>query len=147
MLLLLFAANNVSAKSIAVSKKIKPTHLRGKWQLAQTFASGALHTINKSEYDGIMYFGAIHKYYEEVYYESMHWIIKGKWHFDRKKGVLLLHDRVYVLGKTEDHPQNILLTVFESSKKSWAGSSTDKGQLVKVFYVRIHHHCKRPRIG
>jgi hypothetical protein len=120
--------------------KMKPCLFKGKWQLVQTFAVGALHPVKKDEYDGVICFRSFHRYYEEVNYESNHWIIAGKWHVNREKGTLELTERNYTLGKLEEHPEDIIFDILQSDKKNWSGASTDRGQAVKVFYSRIAKH-------
>jgi hypothetical protein len=120
-----------------VPVKIKPCLFKGKWQLVQTFSLGALHEVKKAEYDGVICFRSCHRYYEEVNYESNHWIIEGKWHVNRKKGTLELTERNYTLGKLEDHPKDIIFDILQADRKSWTGGNTDRGQKVKVFYSLI----------
>ncbi len=122
--------------------KAKPCFFKGSWQLVQTFSVGGLHQVNKSDYDGIMCFRSLHRYYEEVNYESNHWIIEGKWRINRKKKTLELTSRNYTVGQLEEHPKDITLSIFQSDKKNWAGGTTDKGQDVKVYYTHIANNCK-----
>ena len=112
---------------------------KGNWQLVQTFSLGTLHQVKKDEYDGVIRFRSCHHYYEEVNYESNHWIIEGKWHINRKKGTVSLTQRNYTLGNLEEHPrEDIVFDVIQSDRNSWAGATTEKGQTVKVFYSRIY---------
>jgi hypothetical protein len=128
-----FAASGQSTEHI----KMKPCLFKGKWQLVQTFSLGALHEVRKNEYDGVICFRSFHRYYEEVNYESNHWIIEGKWHINRKKRTLELTERNYTLGKLEEHPRDIIFDILQANRKSWTGGNTDRGQAVKVFYSRI----------
>ena len=124
--------------------KLKPRLLKGTWQLVQTYALGAQHQVKKDEYDGVMCFRTLHRYYEEVNYESNHWVIIGKWHVNRKKRTLELTQRNYVLGKLEEHPKDIILDIMDADGKRWSGSSNEKGQAVQVFYAKVDargKHC------
>ena len=129
--------NDLSAQQDSAHVKVKPCLFKGRWQLVQTYSLGGLHPIKKDEYDGIICFRPFHRYFEEVNYESNHWIIEGKWHVNRKKKTLTLTERNYTVGKLEDHPRDIIFDIIQNDKKNWAGSSTDKGQLVKVYYSKI----------
>ena len=120
--------------------KVKPCLLKGKWQLVQTFSVGSLHQVKKEDYDGVICFRSFQRYYEEVNYESNHWIIAGKWHLNRKTRTLELTQRNYTVGKLEEHPRDVSLTIFQQDKGNWAGGDSDKGQPVKVFYTRIPKH-------
>lgn len=142
MLLSMFCCGCLYAQTQqqAVHIKVKPCLFKGKWQLVQTFSLGALHQVKKDEYDGVICFRSFHRYYEEVNYESNHWIIEGKWRVNRKKATLELTERNYILGKLEDHPKDIIFDIIQSDKKSWTGGNTDRGHAVKVFYSRIPKH-------
>ena len=142
ILALCFGILTIHAQQSQPQLKIKRCFFKGSWQLVQTFSIGALHQVNKSDYDGVMCFRSFHRYYEEVNYESNHWIIEGKWHINKKKKTLELTERNYTVGKLEEHPNDITLNIFQSDKKHWAGGTRDKGQDVKVYYSRIANHCK-----
>lgn len=131
------AITTANAQQTTGHIKIRRCLFKGRWQLVQTFSLGSLHQVKKDEYDGIICFGPRHRYFEEVHYESAHWIIEGKWHINRKKGTLQLTRRNYTLGKLEDHPADIIFDIDHADKKSWTGSVTDKGQAAKVYYSRI----------
>ena len=134
---------NLRAQQNQQQPKIKRCFFKGSWQLVQTFSVGGLHQVNKNDYDGVICFRSLQRYYEEVNYESNHWIIEGKWHIDRKKKMLELTSRNYTVGKLEEHPKDITLNIFQSGKKNWAGGTSDKGQDVKVYYSRIARHHKK----
>ena len=131
-----------SAQKSDAPSKIKPRLLKGTWQLVKTFALGSTHEVKKDEYDGVMCFRTLHRYYEEVNYESNHWVIVGKWHISRKNRTLELTQRKYVLGKLEEHPKDILLYIMETGAGNWSGSSNEKGQTVKVFYAKVDTRSK-----
>jgi len=121
-------------------QKINPSLFKGKWQLVQTFSMGALHQVKKEDYDGIICFRSKHRYYEEVNYESNHWIIEGTWHVNQTNGTLELTQRHYTLGKLEDHPDDLVLDIIQTDRNNWSGSKTEKGHPLKVFYRRIPNH-------
>ena len=123
-----------------VALQIRPALFKGKWQLVQTFSMGALHQVKKEDYDCIICFRSNHCYYEEVKYESSHWIIEGNWRVNTKRGMLELTQRHYTAGKLEDHPKDVILDIIQLDPKTWVGGKTDKGQPVKIYYSRISKH-------
>jgi hypothetical protein len=50
---------------------------------------------------------------------------------------LSLTQRNYVVGKLENHPPDLVFDIICLDKQRWGGSSTDKGQIGKVYYTRI----------
>ena len=135
--LLCFCALIAQDVQLPLQVKIKPCCFKGKWQLVQTYALGSLHAVKKEDYDGVICLRCFHRYYEEVHYESNHWIIAGKWHVNRSKGTLELTQRNYTLGKLEEHPGDVTYDIVALNRKSWTGGIIDKGQAVKVYYSRI----------
>lgn len=115
----------------------KKCKLKGEWQLISTFSLGQEHTIAKDEYDGKIRFRPLHRYEEEVNYESMHWIIKGKWKVDRHKATLLLTKRHYTLGELEKNPADIQFDLIQVDKQHWTGAGTANGAPVRVSYQKI----------
>lgn len=111
--------------------------LKGEWQLVSTFSMGNEHIIAKDEYDGKIRFLPFHRYEEEVSYESMHWIIRGKWKVYRHKANLLLTKRHYTLGELEKNPADINFELIQLDKQHWTAAGTAKGAPVKVSYQKI----------
>jgi len=134
----LFVLSCAAQDTLAIHKDKCPTrYLIGRWQLIKSFSKGAYHQVAKKDFDDIMELKGMHRYREEVYYESNHWVLEGKWTFDPKTRILSLFERKYTLGKLEEHPRDIFLTLIVLNKKDWAGSSSEKGQRQEVFYNRI----------
>jgi hypothetical protein len=123
--------------SNVISLKHSAKLFTGKWQLIKTFDRGEYRLVAKADYDDVIEFKPHHHFTEEVFYESNHWIIEGRWNVDTKTGKLLLTQRHYTSGKLEDHPQDIVLDVILLNTENWAGRSSIKNQQVKVYYSRI----------
>ncbi len=137
LLLLLICSTVTGAQQTQPVFKIKKRLLKGTWQLVQSYAMGSLHDIKKDEYDEVIRFRPRHRFYQEVNYESNHWIIEGRWKVNRKSRTLSLSDRNYTLNKLEEHPHDLIFNILQLDKQNWSGGSTEKDQLVKVFYKRI----------
>jgi hypothetical protein len=136
-LVLIFCCfQNMNAQDVSHMRG-KKRLLKGEWQLVSTFTEGKDHTIPKEEYDGVIRFRSMHRYEEEVNYESMHWIIKGKWKVYRHKATLLLSKRHYTLGEMEKNPVDIIFELVQLDKQHWTGASTANGAPVKVSYQKI----------
>jgi hypothetical protein len=142
--LILYAILGISFQSAfaqdsvdVISVKCKAQLFRGSWQLTKTFSRGTYHTVAKADFNDVIQFKAHHNFTEEVYYESNHWIIAGKWFLDKKHRVLSLTHRNYVAGKLENHPADLVFNIVLLDKQNWGGSSTDKGQIGKVYYTRV----------
>ena len=136
LVLILFCLHHLNAQDVSHMRG-KKRLLKGEWQLMSTFTEGKDHTIPREEYDGVIRFRSMHKYEEEVNYESMHWIIKGKWKVYRNKSTLLLSKRHYTLGEMEKDPADIAFELVQLDKQQWTGAGTAKGAPVKVSYQKI----------
>ena len=138
LLLLILTGKDLPAQQNIAQIRHKKCLLKGKWQLVQTFTEGALHAVSKSDYDAVIIFKSFHHFKEEVNYESYHWAIEGKWHVYKNKATLALTERNYTLGNMGEKPVDIIFELFTLDKKNWAGSSSAKGQPVKMYYQKIH---------
>ena len=117
--------------------KCNSSVLLGKWQLSKTFSMGAYHVVKKEDFNDVIQIKPHHRFTEEVFYESNHWILQGQWRLECKSGTLSFTGRTYITGKLEDHPKDIVLHLIQADKKLLAGKSTEKGQPVEVYYTRI----------
>jgi hypothetical protein len=142
--LILFAIFHASFQSCfaqdsagMISTKCKAKLFMGSWQLTKTFSRNTYHTVSKVDFNDVIQFKAHHNFTQEVYYESNHWIITGKWLLDKKKRVLSLTQRNYIVGELENHPPDLVFSIVCLNKQNWGGSSIDKGQMAKVYYTRI----------
>jgi hypothetical protein len=111
--------------------------LLGKWQLSKTFSKGAYHTVKKEDFNDVIQLKPNHRFTEEVFYESNHWMVQGQWHFDFKTGTLCFTNRAYVTAKPEDHLQDIILHIIQVSKTLFAGKGVEKGEPVALYYTKI----------
>ena len=97
---------------------------------------GAYHNVEIEDYNDVIEFKARHQFTEEVFYESSHWIIEGKWSLNTKTHELILTKRKYTLGKLEDYPQDIGLQIIQLTSKNWGGKGLLKAQPVELYYTR-----------
>jgi hypothetical protein len=132
-----FIASQAQTTQHVAPIKHKKCKLWGKWLLVGTVTENKAHAIDSSEYKGLIRYQCFHRYTEEAFYESMHWIIKGKWAVSKKSNTIAITARHYILGKLEDNPQNIDYTLQSLTKKSWTATSVAEQQPVSVTYNKL----------
>jgi hypothetical protein len=130
---------NVLAQSGEHPIDLKPGQkaLAGKWRLIGTTVQGQFHEVRKNEFDAVITLRPHHKYQEEVFYESNHWIITGKWTTDFNNDTLTITSRAYIVGSNGKTPEDIILHLLWLNTTEWAGEGTQQGQPVKLYYKKL----------
>ena len=137
LLFLCCFGSTLFAQQLEPVSKIKKCLFKGTWQLFQTYSLGSLHAIKKDEYDELMQIRSMHRFRQEVNYESNQWVIEGRWKISRKNKTISFTQRNYTSGKLEDHPRDLTFSIIQLNKQNWGGSNTEKDQTVKIFYQKV----------
>lgn len=126
-----------SAQTDIATIKHKRCKLKGKWLLVKTFSMGSMHETDTINYNDVIKLKCFSRFEEEVFYESIHWIIKGKWKVKRKGTSFVLSKRRYTVGVLEQNPQDLHLTLETLDKNNYSVSGIANGEAVKMFYKRL----------